>query len=120
VASLGSTVKIWRVSDGSLETVLGESQGIFYRSACSFSPNGKLLACGGDDGIVRLWNVKDRDDNCFAVSPHVHRLEEGGDVDDDDPIMASVDSIAFTPNGQNLASGGQDGNIFLWDTREFL
>jgi hypothetical protein len=65
-ASVDSNVKIWRASDGSLQTVLGGPPGTTNRSV-SFSPNGKLVACGNDDGIVRLWTMKDRDDNWLAV-----------------------------------------------------
>jgi WD40 repeat protein len=37
-----------------------------------------------------------------------------------DDLTPTVKSVAFTPNGQNLASGGQDSSIFLWDTRKLL
>jgi WD40 repeat protein len=117
MARVEITVKIWRVSDGSVQTVPLDPQA--KRHGCaSFSPNGQLIATGSNDGIVRFWTMNDRVANCFALSPHVH----GDDHDHDgrnDPAT-DVYSVAFTPNGQHLASGGQDGNIFLWDTREFL
>ena len=111
-------MKIWRASDGSLEKDISCTDRIF---SASFSPNGQLLASGDVDGALRLWNINDRDANCLAVSPHVHRYEDDDDDDhDEDDLTACVNSVAFTPNGQNLASGSQDGNIFLWDTRKFL
>jgi WD40 repeat protein len=109
-------VKIWRASDLSLV------QGIRDHNIrdTSFSPNGNLLASGGDfgSGNVRLWNMNDRDADCFAVSPHVHLFDGAEEEEDGFPVC--VRSVAFTTNGQSLASGGEDGNIFLWDTREFL
>jgi WD40 repeat protein len=117
LASVGDqTVKIWRASDGSLEKVL---RGHNFLTA-SLSPNGKLVASGEYDGsgAVRLWSVNDGDANYFAVSPHFHR-HEWEDEDGGTVTMSNVRSIAFTPNGQNLASAGDDG-IFLWDTHEFL
>jgi WD40 repeat protein len=110
-----SSIKIWRASDGSLKNDLKGSQ----HASVSFSSNGKLVASGGHDGTVRLWTMNDLDPNCLAVCPSVHRSEEDEDEDEDD-IIAQVNSVAFTPNGQTLASGGDDGTIFLWDTRKFL
>jgi WD40 repeat protein len=122
LASLGCcTLRIWRLSGGSLEKAL---IGHNYFSTC-FSPNGKLLASGDNVGTVRLSTMNDLDANCLAVSPYIHRFEEDDDddddddSDDDDDLGAYVCSVNFSPNGQNLASGGYDGNIFLWDTRKF-
>jgi WD40 repeat protein len=112
-ASVGDdAVKTWHASDGSLEKTLGDHDVL----SASFSPNGKLLASGDIDGSVRLWTANDENADCLAVSPHVHLRED----EDGDDTEAPVNSVAFALNGQNLASGGQDGTIFLWDTRKFL
>ena len=117
LASVCGDIEIYRLSDGSLEKTLTNP---FCISSCAFSPNGELVASGNENGLVRLWNMNDRDDNCcLAGSPHMHRDEYDEDIDEDD-LMEDVGSVAFTPNGQTLASGGQDGTIFLWDTRPFL
>ena len=77
------------------------------------------IASGEDIGTVRLWTLNDGDDNYLAVSPHVHhRVHQH--YEDEDGSPARVHSVAFTPDGQTLASGGDEGNIFLWDTRMFL
>ena len=110
----GSAIRIWRASDGSLEKVV-RGNSMF---CAAFSPNGKLVASTDCDGRVRLWNIDDQDADSLAVSPHAHRHE--ADVEDDNDLTACIHTVAFTHNGQNVASGGDEGNIFLWDTRKFL
>lgn len=94
-------------SDASLKKALNGHNSV----TASFPPSGKLVASGNVNGTVGLLNMNDRDDNCLALSPHVHCYEEDDD-DNDDATDAYVHSVAFTPIGQNLASGGDDGDIF--------
>jgi WD40 repeat protein len=60
---------------------------------------------------------------CLAVSPYVHRYNTdfhyNGDNEEEARALAPT-SVALTPNGKYLASGDNDGHIFLWDTRAFL
>mmetsp|Transcript_27987 Transcript_27987/g.43503 ORF Transcript_27987/g.43503 Transcript_27987/m.43503 type:complete len:675 (-) Transcript_27987:286-2310(-) len=67
-------------------------------SAVSFSPNGSLLA-SGDAKDVYVWNVADWSCNtkgrwCFHTN--------------------TITSLAWSPDGNVLASAGHDENIFLW------
>jgi len=62
-----------------------------------FSPNGQLLATGGEDGMVRLWDISGR--QLAVLKGH----------------QGTVGSVAFSPNGQLLATGGEDGIVRLWD-----
>ncbi|MEJ2092877.1 MAG: SUMF1/EgtB/PvdO family nonheme iron enzyme [Syntrophobacterales bacterium] len=118
----------------------------------AFSPDNKTLASGGKDGKVRLWDLRTRsqltppiswrektsgndcvcvgfnpDGNILAYSttaglmlldtktwkPIGPPLEEQGFV---------TSSLAFSPNGKILASGGTDrfeSNLYFWDTKTF-
>jgi WD40 repeat protein len=62
----------------------------------NFSPNGKLLASCGTDGI-RLWNVE-------SGKELYHLLGNG-----------ETHTLAFSPAGQSLVSTGSDGMIRFWN-----
>src|SRR5262249_56080673 len=64
-----------------------------------FSPDGKTLASGGWDDMVRLWDV-DSGKELRKVLAH----------------QAMVARVVFSPDGKTLASrGGIDGTLRLWD-----
>ena len=111
------TVSIWRVSDGSLVNSV-KSQ---HNGSATLSPNGKLVAtgCEGGPGVALLWSINDGAANILAGCPYVHCNEDDNDDEDNDEPEGII-SLAFATNGQTLATGGEDGNIFLWDTRKFL
>lgn len=66
--------------------------------ALAFSPDGKLLASGGTDALVKLWNWH---------KPRALASLQGH--------QGSVTALAFSPDGKVLASGGADGTVRLWD-----
>ena len=90
--SFDKTIRIWRVDTGALvRTLTGSGEAVVH---IDFSPDGSLLASGGDDRLIRLWRVKDGS---------VARILTGSD---------HVYSVAFSRDGQWLASGGRGrGNI---------
>jgi WD40 repeat protein len=63
----------------------------------AISPDGSLVAAGGLDGLVTVWEVATRRVRTFAGHTR--------------PVSA----VAFAPDGQTLASGGGDDTLRLWD-----
>src|SRR5262249_45675229 len=66
--------------------------------AVAYSADGKLLASGGYDQSVHIWD---------AASGREVRTLRGH--------ASGVASLAFRPDGRRLASGGEDGVIKIWD-----
>ena len=97
--STNGIIRFWDVGTGQHIKTLNGSKDGFKDLARSlvFSPDGKTLFCGSDDGI-RLWNTH--------TGEHKKTLTEHRDV---------VESIALSPDGNILASGSWDDIIRLWD-----
>ncbi|MEG5058829.1 NACHT domain-containing protein [Microcoleus sp. A2-C5] len=65
-----------------------------------FSPDGKLLATGDSDGVVRLWEASSSRE-ILTCKGHTNVVE----------------SVAFSPDGKILASGSYENTIKLWDVK---
>jgi hypothetical protein len=65
-----------------------------------YSPDGKLIASGGDDHNTRIWDA--------GTFDQVGRL--GGHED-------YVYSLAWRADSQQLISGSGDGTVRIWDTQ---
>lgn len=74
-------------------------------TAVAFSPNGTLIASGGDDGTLRLWNPRTGQE----VGAPIDALPDGG--------VISIDAVTFNPSGTIVATADANGIVRLWNPR---
>lgn len=91
-SSGNNPLKVWRLSDGSSRNFGGGTNPVF---AVAFSPDGATLA-SIDQNTVQFWNVA-----AGALSETVTQ----------ETVRAS--SLAFSPNGNLLLCGHEDGTVTL-------
>lgn len=90
-------LRIWRVDDG---TLLHQFSGNRRLVRClAFSPEGKTLATGGFDRVVRLWDVAAGTQRAVLDPRLVH----------------NVVCLAFSPDAARLAFATHDGSLWLAD-----
>lgn len=83
------------LSDESIATLEGHRGSVL---AVDAQPEGGLIASGGDDGLLRLWD---------ASNGAVVAALEGH--------TARIKAIRFNPDGSLLATAGDEGVVRLWD-----
>lgn len=105
-----SIIKLWEVAGGDfIRSLRGHSSPI---ASLAFSPVSQILASGGFDYRVHLWQVTRGGFDLTrspweAVSGKLLHTLKGHD--------GIVYSIAFSRQGEMLASGGQDATVKLWE-----
>ena len=100
-----SWIRLWDVETGELIHELNAQAEV---ASIAFSPDGKLLASGSADNtvypgypyddVIRLWDVE--------TGETIRFFEEQ---------KLGIGSLAFSPDGSRLVTGGLDSAMYLWD-----
>jgi WD40 repeat protein len=90
---------LWNRSRGDQLAVLAGHNWIV--TCCAFSPNGKLLLTGSQDGTAKLWDVPDRQ------LLHSFEMKAG-----------AVWSVGFSPAGDLAMASGSGNEVKFWRTED--
>ncbi|MFH1130609.1 MAG: DUF882 domain-containing protein [Pseudomonadota bacterium] len=93
-----ATVGLFPIEGGPGEKMKGHTDWV---RAVAFSANGKVLASGGKDNQIMIWDP--------TSAKLVRKLGEHN---------SWVNALAITPDGRYLASTGLDNVINIWDIKE--
>ncbi|MEG4943577.1 serine/threonine-protein kinase [Microcoleus sp. F4-D5] len=98
-ASFG-TIRIWNARTGRLVRTLNSVHSKKSVKTVAVSPDSSILASGGDDNNVILWDLK-TGRRVRTIPAH----------------KAAVNAVAFSSDGQTLASCSDDKTVRLWNVK---
>ncbi|MCU0723752.1 MAG: serine/threonine protein kinase, partial [Planctomycetes bacterium] len=89
------------LADASVLALTGHEDWVF---ALAFHPDGRTLASGGGDGLVKVWDLAAGRDRTSWMA---HR-EKGA-------VQGGVFALSWDAEGRRLVTGGGDGRVRVWD-----
>ncbi len=107
-SSIDENVIVWNLFGGTYRELPHGKE--VWKVACTPDmADHHWFASGCDDGTIRMWNL---DQEEFFTAPSIDPMWEksAGHLD-------RVTALAFSPNGEFLASGGEDNKICIWKAK---
>uniref|UniRef100_A0A8D9EI41 Gastrulation defective protein 1 homolog n=1 Tax=Cacopsylla melanoneura TaxID=428564 RepID=A0A8D9EI41_9HEMI len=110
-ASEDSTCRLWDVGKGSQHKSIMKCKtknGLKTNpTACTYSRDGNLIACGCLDGSIQMWDTRKMFVNTAKLLRDAH--QSGSDIS----------CLQFSYHGNMLSSRSNDDTLKLWDLRNF-
>ncbi|MBA4067473.1 MAG: hypothetical protein C0501_27945 [Isosphaera sp.] len=97
LASGNDDLVLWDVPTGQL---VGRVEQQSWVTAVAFAADGRTLASGHDDGVVRFWDA--------AGQKFLGQVAAC-------PRPVPVSAVAFSPDGTRVATAGEDRVVRVWD-----
>lgn len=136
-ASEDGSIRFWDLASGTLKYKLtGHIHSIY---SVAFNPNGTQLISANGDNTLSIWNIKSRSlDNTIITEYELDRVvfNQNGDIiacgggaivliSKDNPeqqrvlteVKKGLHSFEITSDGETFATGHEDKNIYLWDSK---
>ncbi|XP_003961900.1 chromatin assembly factor 1 subunit B [Takifugu rubripes] len=127
-AGVDTAVRLWRVDqDGDGKAVVEFLSNLARHTKAvnvvRFSPNGELLASGGDDAVILLWKLNDSKE---PEQTPVFQEDEDAQLNKESwsvfktlrGHIEDVYDICWTRDGNFMVSGSVDNTAVMWDVNK--